>query len=114
MKLDIKKRSPEQTSAIVAYLKKVSVHYRKLDQSLLEALIEKLQPVQFRKGEVILKQDEAAKPQEDDVQVIVLEGSVSKVKQKKNFDGKVLDSIFIKRYGRDQVISDDVIGKSLE
>lgn len=41
-KIDASKRTPEQVSAILAYLRKVSIAYRKMETSLLEALVAKL------------------------------------------------------------------------
>ena len=55
MKIERKKREPDQTNAIVTYLRKVSTAYRKLESSLVEALVERLQPHVFKEGETILR-----------------------------------------------------------
>lgn len=54
---------------------------------MVEALVERLQPHAYKEGETILRQDEEEKGQEDDVQVIVLEGSVNKIRLIKNGKG---------------------------
>ena len=85
-----------------------------METSLLEALVAKLQPLVFRQGETILRQDEENRPQEDDVQVIVLEGSVDKQRFKKNERSQVIGTQFMKRFWKDKVISDDTIGRPPE
>ena len=48
MKIDSYKRTSDHMEAILAYLRKVSVAYRKMEHSLLEALVEKIQPHAFK------------------------------------------------------------------
>lgn len=75
VKLGALKRTSELNDKIVNYLRQVSNQLQKLDIGLVYALVEKIQAVQFKAGETILKVDE-----DDCVQLIVLEGAVNKIK----------------------------------
>ena len=72
----------------------MSPFFSKADHSLLVTLIEKLSVTEFKKGDTILEQDE-----EDNVQLIVLEGAISKRKGDR----------IISHFDRHSAIGDDVL-----
>lgn len=86
-------RTSHQIDEVTEYLRRTIPSLAKADNKLLQMLVEKIQVFEYSKGQKILEQGK-----EDDVQIIVLEGSVSKIR-----DGRVLST-----FNCDQCVCDDI------
>lgn len=69
-----------------------------MDYNIIQLIVEKLQTGSYKAGETILQENVP-----DDLQLIVLEGSVAK------FKGNQM----VMRYEKNKVIADEVIGQSV-